>query len=302
MRLSLPDLASWTNMSIEPDEVAGTWRRSSWQGDGRVRLDFTYRSKGEAAFYGPKIEFMIKIAIGTRMAMRHQCSSISHATETFGAEIYRRGRRRASAVYVIHRAPLGTHGALHGVPDRALCRRVPALAGAGPGARRSRSPTRPTTMPRRCWTRCSRRRWSTAPRACGWTSTPPMSGCRRRSATPSCRKSPTCWWWASGRRQKARSRSGCARGKDLGAMPLESFHRPHQTRGRIPAGCGRIALAEGRSRPILASSPADGAGRVNPRASARKAPFRVHDRTSFRLGPTDRANVDAHGCNNRRES
>ena len=50
-----------------------------------------------------------------------------------------------------------------------------------------------------------------------------MSACRRRSATPSCRKSPTCWWSASARRQEGKVAVRLRSGKDLGAMPLETF-------------------------------------------------------------------------------
>ena len=83
-------------------------------------------------------------------------------------------------------------------------------------------------------------------------------------------------------------------GKDLGAVPLESFHRPHQTRGGIPRGCGRIALFRSPFPPILRPSPARLPDAPLRRAS-RKAPVCVHDRTSFRLAPTDQRSVVAHG-------
>ena len=75
--------------------------------------------------------------------------------------------------------------ALHRRAGRALRGRLPALAGARAGGRRSRSPTStcPTcrTSRRSCWRRGSGSRW-----------TPPTTGCRRRSATPRSRRCRTC--------------------------------------------------------------------------------------------------------------
>jgi threonyl-tRNA synthetase len=63
--------------------------------------------KGEAAFYGPKIDFMIKSAIGTEYTIStNQLDFL--ATQTFDLKYI--GEDGADhPVYVIHRAPLGTH-------------------------------------------------------------------------------------------------------------------------------------------------------------------------------------------------
>src|SRR6202030_818828 len=64
-------------------------------------------AKGEAAFYGPKVDFMIKSVIGTEYAIStNQLDFL--ATQTFGLTYI--GEDGAEhPVYVIHRAPLGTH-------------------------------------------------------------------------------------------------------------------------------------------------------------------------------------------------
>ena len=65
---------------------------------------------------------------------------------------------------------------------RALRRRVPGLAGAGAGGRHP-DPRRPRRLPARV------RRPAARPRASGPRSTPPTTGCRRRSAPRSSRRS-----------------------------------------------------------------------------------------------------------------
>ena len=65
------------------------------------------KAKGEAAFYGPKVDFMIKSVIGTEYAIStNQLDFL--ATETFDLKYI--GEDGAEhPLYVIHRAPLGTH-------------------------------------------------------------------------------------------------------------------------------------------------------------------------------------------------
>jgi threonyl-tRNA synthetase len=63
--------------------------------------------EGEAAFYGPKIDFLIKSAIGTEYTIStNQLDFL--ATTTFGLS-YTGEDGHEHPVYVIHRAPLGTH-------------------------------------------------------------------------------------------------------------------------------------------------------------------------------------------------
>ena len=117
------------------------------------------------------------------------CSSTSSTAERLGAELYRRGRRRPSPVMSPPRH-CRLAGALHRRSDRALCRQVPALAGAGPGAvatvvadadayaqRSGGGAEGPAGLrggagyrePDRATTRC---------------------------ASPACQRSPICWCWA----------------------------------------------------------------------------------------------------------
>jgi threonyl-tRNA synthetase len=64
-------------------------------------------AKGEAAFYGPKVDFMIESAIGTEFAIStNQLDFL--ATETFDLK-YTGEDGAFHPVYVIHRAPLGSH-------------------------------------------------------------------------------------------------------------------------------------------------------------------------------------------------
>jgi threonyl-tRNA synthetase len=64
-------------------------------------------AEGEAAFYGPKIDFMIKSVIGVEYAIStNQLDFL--ATERFGLT-YKGEDGKDHPVYVIHRAPLGSH-------------------------------------------------------------------------------------------------------------------------------------------------------------------------------------------------
>ncbi len=76
-------------------------------GDEGIRLSAMSKAKGEAAFYGPKIDFMIKSVIGTEYTIStNQLDFL--ATQTFDLNYI--GEDGADhPVYVIHRAPLGTH-------------------------------------------------------------------------------------------------------------------------------------------------------------------------------------------------
>jgi threonyl-tRNA synthetase len=96
MRLSLPDLSKKHNFVDEPEEwrKAGEIIRSAMKETGYPYVEV----EGEAAFYGPKVDFMIKSVIGTDFT----------ATKTFDLTYI--GEDGAEhPVYVIHRAPLGSH-------------------------------------------------------------------------------------------------------------------------------------------------------------------------------------------------
>jgi threonyl-tRNA synthetase len=105
MRLSLPDLSKKHNFVNEPEKwrAAGEIIRGAMKETGYPYVE----AEGEAAFYGPKVDFMIKSVIGTEYAISTNQLDFM-ATETFGLKYI--GEDGAEhPVYVIHRAPLGSH-------------------------------------------------------------------------------------------------------------------------------------------------------------------------------------------------
>jgi threonyl-tRNA synthetase len=105
MRLSLPDLDKLEKYVDQPDKwiAALDIIKEAMKESGYPYIE----GKGEAAFYGPKIDFMIKSAIGTEYSIStNQLDFL--ATQTFDLKYI--GEDGADhPVYVIHRAPLGTH-------------------------------------------------------------------------------------------------------------------------------------------------------------------------------------------------
>ena len=98
--------------------------------DGIGRATFEI-SPGEGAFYGPKIEYSLKDGIGRVW----QCGTMQVdfcMPGRLGRRVCRRGQRAPDPGDA---APRDRRlvGALHRHPDRALCRRVAALARADPG-------------------------------------------------------------------------------------------------------------------------------------------------------------------------
>ena len=88
-------------------------------------------NEGDGAFYGPKIDFEVTDAIGRKW----QCATIQLDYQHAGAlrpEVHRRRQRRAPAGGDPPR-DLRQLRAVHRAADRALRRRVPAVAGAGAG-------------------------------------------------------------------------------------------------------------------------------------------------------------------------
>ena len=105
MRLSLPDLSKLEKYVDEPDEwlAALDVIREAMAETG---YDFV-EAVGEAAFYGPKVDFMIRSAIGTEYAIStNQLDFL--ASKRFGL-VYNGSDGSEHPVYVIHRAPLGSH-------------------------------------------------------------------------------------------------------------------------------------------------------------------------------------------------
>jgi threonyl-tRNA synthetase len=105
MRLSLPDLSKKHNFVDEPEE----WRRAGEIIVAAMKeTGYPYvEAEGEAAFYGPKVDFMIKSVIGTEYAISTNQLDFM-ATKTFGLS-YIGEDGQEHPVYVIHRAPLGSH-------------------------------------------------------------------------------------------------------------------------------------------------------------------------------------------------
>jgi len=105
MRLSLPDPGNLEKYINEPDKwlAAAEIIRAAMKESGYRYVE----AKGEAAFYGPKVDFMIKSVIGTEYAIStNQLDFL--ATETFDLK-YIGEDGKEHPVYVIHRAPLGSH-------------------------------------------------------------------------------------------------------------------------------------------------------------------------------------------------
>jgi threonyl-tRNA synthetase len=105
MRLSLPDMAKLDKYVDAPEKWIAALEiiKQAMQESGYKYVE----GQGEAAFYGPKIDFMIRSVIGTEYTIStNQLDFL--ATETFDLKYI--GEDGAEhPVYVIHRAPLGTH-------------------------------------------------------------------------------------------------------------------------------------------------------------------------------------------------
>lgn len=105
MRLSLPDLDKLDKYVDEPQAWLDALKiiKEAMDESGYRYIE----AKGEAAFYGPKVDFMIKSAIGTEFAIStNQLDFL--ATKTFDLK-YIGEDGEEHPVYVIHRAPLGSH-------------------------------------------------------------------------------------------------------------------------------------------------------------------------------------------------
>ncbi len=105
MRLSLPDLTKLDKYVNKPDKWIAALEiiRAAMAETGYNYVE----AEGEAAFYGPKIDFMIRSAIGTEYAIStNQLDFL--ASDRFGLT-YVGEDGTQHPVYVIHRAPLGSH-------------------------------------------------------------------------------------------------------------------------------------------------------------------------------------------------
>ncbi|MBC6445136.1 MAG: threonine--tRNA ligase [Alphaproteobacteria bacterium GM202ARS2] len=105
MRLSLPDMTRLDKYVNQPDAWIEALRiiKSAMDKSG---LDYV-EAEGEAAFYGPKVDFMIRSITGVEYAIStNQLDFL--ATQRFNLN-YTGPDGTEQPVYVIHRAPLGSH-------------------------------------------------------------------------------------------------------------------------------------------------------------------------------------------------
>ena len=105
MRLSLPDLEK---LDKYVDDPKGWTEALDILKAAMDESGLPYKeAEGEAAFYGPKVDFMIKSVLGTEYAIStNQIDFV--ASERFGLR-YVSEDGSEQPVYVIHRAPLGSH-------------------------------------------------------------------------------------------------------------------------------------------------------------------------------------------------
>lgn len=105
MRLSKPDLNKLDKYVNAPEKWLKALHiiESAMQKSG-LRYE---EAEGEAAFYGPKVDFQIKSVIGTEYTIStNQLDFL--ATERFNLS-YKGADGKDHPIYVIHRAPLGSH-------------------------------------------------------------------------------------------------------------------------------------------------------------------------------------------------
>ena len=105
MRLSMPDLSRLDKYVNDPERwlVALRIIREAMAACG---LPFK-EAEGEAAFYGPKVDFMIRSVVGTEYAI--STNQLDFLASTRFELTYTAADGSKQPVYVIHRAPLGSH-------------------------------------------------------------------------------------------------------------------------------------------------------------------------------------------------
>ena len=132
----LPRSRRATSTSAAPRTGTGPKTRSKTSAASLGHADCTIEP-GEAAFYGPKIDFVVTDCIGREWQLGTVQLDYNLPTERFDLE-YIGADNQPHRPVMIHRAPFGSHGAVHRRADRAFRRRVPAVARARAGARADR--------------------------------------------------------------------------------------------------------------------------------------------------------------------
>ena len=175
-------------LSTRPEEFLGEHRdleprRSGAEGRARPAGQALHHQRGRRRVLRPEDRFRRHRRHRPEVAVRHDSARLP-APGAVRPEIRRRRQRRAPA----RRRP-SRHfrqlRAVHCAADRALRRRVAAVAGPGPGRRPADFRPTPGLRP------AVRDRWPPPGCASNWTTA------RRRlairSERRSCRRSPTCW-------------------------------------------------------------------------------------------------------------
>lgn len=105
MRLSMPDLGRLDKYVNEP----GRWVAAlEIIREAMKECGLPYKeAEGEAAFYGPKVDFMIRSMVGTEYAI--STNQLDFLASTNFKLTYTASDNSEQPVYVIHRAPLGSH-------------------------------------------------------------------------------------------------------------------------------------------------------------------------------------------------
>ena len=195
--------------ATKPDKAIGDpalWERAEGlikDALDRAGGDYVVKPK-DGTFYAPKIDIYIDDALGREWQMATIQVDLDDAARALRPDLHRRGRPAAAP----DRHPsrdLRLARAVHRHPGRALRRRLPAVAGAGPGGRHP--DRRPAHRGRRGAGRRAARR-----AACGSRSTARRTGCSTRSGP---RRSRRCRTWscsATARSRRGRPRRGPGQG------------------------------------------------------------------------------------------
>ena len=184
-------------LSTRPEPKLGTDEEWDFT-EGALRAALEKReieyavNAGDGAFYGPKIDLHMTDVLGRSWQMG-TIQLDSQMPKNFGLS-YMGADNREHTPYVIHRALLGSLERFIGHPDRALRRRLPVLARAGPGpraaGRRGDTSPPPTTSRPVCARPATAPRPRSRPRRSASGSAPPSSR-RSRSRSSTATGSPT---------------------------------------------------------------------------------------------------------------
>lgn len=178
---------------------------------------------GDGAFYGPKLDFHLADSLGRTW----QCGTIQldfQMPERFDLEYVGEDGEKHRPV-MIHRALLGSIERFIGVITEHFAGAFPAWL----------SPVQvkllPVTDRAMDYAKTSPPSWTA--RASGWRWTAATKRSARRSGRPPWRRSPSCWWWATGIWRRAPCPSAPAPARTWGPCPWRTSP-PSSTRSWTP--------------------------------------------------------------------